>query len=671
MAMEPLYYTNAHSDYFKSILKRSKLYGHKERKNRGLITSFLLPLQMDPPFKSKFGGLQAAPSIVPASPLTTSPVTISLSPSNQFPTIILVVVQDYSARAKNELTVQAKEHLKLVLRLGNGLLYVKSIERLSSGVVPVSVVKIVDLDNKVGNDQRQKFDATWLNTPDSTSSPLVETTPKLGTFSVSKPTPIGYTTTPEYSHSYSYKGQFSKESAESVNSQFDHELKRKTSSLTVGLTVLLIHLYTKHPISNTSSPELEDDLENDIHREENEEQDDFLTGFDHEHANVLHSIEDVAVHNVYNLGNRFWYRAEIYFRNGNKRFLRRFYQDFHDLHLAICDSISTSLYIDNDFYVMPKMPGPIPRPDPQNPSKSLIKRCHDLDAYFKQLFLKLAHDGYRCPVFEEWISPRFGDYDTNTLDLATGLLDNSILFERPLKDEDVKLSSPMLATPEEHHTPIRMPSTLGLPLRHNKNLPPIPMSDALVPPTPVLVLRPLPTPNQQFNQLKVLPFTAQDDEEIPLNKLNNDIIQEIESEMLGLLKNVLILQASKINLDVGRKNVNDGYSEECSEASFTQHQISGPQIRVKVFYNDGDDIFLTKVPVSINLAQLRQKIFGRIKNDFNRRSPAIQRKLRSIDDIFLFSKDSNGMYSAIKDDMSLRKVIMGSKGKFSVRVEFD
>ncbi|GMM35871.1 hypothetical protein DASC09_031960 [Saccharomycopsis crataegensis] len=843
--MEPLYYTNAHNDYFKSISKRSKSQKEKDRKNRSSITSFSLPPQMNQTnqmlqssqvsqlnslaqiketpdsfqYKThykKFSNLSAsAPKggngFISSPTSSSTPISISTSPSSKIPTIILVAAQDYQARNKNEISVYSKEHLKLMSRKGNGLILVKNISRIGMpGLIPTSLVKIVDLDNRVGNGPRQKYDMNWLNTPDTvsqyeknnygysteigspqpyTSFSAPDTTPtRSGSLSISKPTPINYqkhnASTPEQNYSYDGKGQYSKESAETVNS-FDKDLRRVNSNSTIGSTVSSIHSFNlKQSLSNCSSPALSDDegLENDINPYLEEDQDDDydgdLTGFYQEHSdsnysNILLEIDSVCVSNVYNANGRYWYKVEIFFKNGNKRFLRRYYQDFHDLHTCIANYINNAEnYMDNDLHLMPKMPGPIPRPDPNNPSKNLLQRCHDLNIYFHQLYLKLVNDGYNNEVFEGWVHPRFGDYDMNGDDPAAASLDNSIIFERPIcaNDQEGSLSnddhdnfrmqqqqtkyntalgSPKIAVPKSEFSSFNggegqmddyyhnnnnknslythsntSANSMNVPQQSvrqhnrppisaasspkikqqviNKNLPPIPMGDSLAPPTPVSIKRTHPTPistknKQQFNQLKYSPFSQseEDDEEKEYSKFyksNNDIMQEIESELsignVSIIDNSQALsfkassnpsQALNLAITVSTPTSSTFSSSENStestnadaSLSFSQHQISGPQIRVKVFYNDGEDIFITKVPVSLNLYQLKNKIFVRIKADFEKRSPALNRKLVSDKNMFLFNKDSNGVYSAIKDDIGLRNVIRVSKGKISVRVELD
>lgn len=833
--MEPMYYTNAHNDYFKSISKRLKLHKEKERKHRSSITSFsisssfkeLTGLKKSSPFANPNNSFQGLQNPIP---IATSP-----QPHATLPPIILVASCDYSARNKNEISVSANEHLKLLSRKGNGIILVKTIGRLSSpGLVPTNIVKIVDLDNRVGNHERHKYDMSWLNTADnanvyekgkvdfnsmgnsnnnniastvigtnnnpsgvnsSINSPAASfhsdygspkpyhsnttdlTPARPGNLSVSKPTPVSIignqgSSTPEPHYSYESRMQYSKESTETIDS-FEKELKRKGSSSTIGSSVSSIHsLSFGKVLSNVSSPALSDDagLENDINYSVEEDSDDNindefaddddddLTGFDKENCNVvtneIFEIADVCVSNVYNNNGRYWYKVDIDYKLGKKRFLRRYYQDFYDLHMNVSRFISSVAdYADNEEVGFPSMPGPIPRPDPNNPSKALLQRCSDLNDYFRQLFKKLALDGYKNDVFEEWIYPRFGDYDMNDdQDLAAASLDNSIIFERPIlaneesraivtssndassfddqttesevQSKNILLGSPKLCVPQDdtggyfslninkNFSQERLqPSNNNIILSNgpfmgpsrsqrsplisqssspgiirlqsvNKNLPPIPMKDTLAPPTPLSISRhqphnaPHPTPvNVQVPQISL--FNQVDEEEDEekhfSNKSNNDIMQEIESELS--MQNVTIItpaqqstnetvttNTNNIGNNTGGNNVNgnDG------ELTFSQHQISGPQIRVKCFYNDGEDIFICKIPVSCNLEQLKNKLFSRIKDDFTQRNKPLK-----TNDIFLFAKSTSGMYSAIKDDVGLRGVIRAAKGKFSVRVEFD
>lgn len=732
--MEPLYYTNAHNDYFKSVSKRLKVTKDKDRKHvsSSSITSFSLPNNFKEAnilysgnenysyksnYKKSHGPSNPYQGLSPIS--IHSPIQLPVN-SKVLPNI-LVSTQEYKARNKNELSVSANEHLKLLSRKGNGLVLVKAIGRLSgTGLVPTSVVRVADLENRPGHELRLKYDQDWLNSPDYTNSyekaKLEETakpeyhsnfqsyhtydqnTPKrTGSFSVSKPTPIKYgMSTPEQDYNYESKAQYSKESTDTVNS-FEKDLKRSDSCSTIGSSVSSIRsLNYRKSLSNNSSPALSEmGIENDINYSvDAEDEDSDLTGFDKELCvspigNQLFDIDSVAVSNVYSNNGRYWYKAEIFYRNGNKRYLRRFYQDFHDLHMNITTYINDFQgYVESE--TAPKIPGPIPRPDPNNPSKALLQRCQDLNVYLKTLFAKLLKDGYQNDIFDEWISPRYGDYDMNNSDPVAASLDNSIIFERPILGSEPPaqeqpeegqrrgLGSPKLCTPGSEQSfitnneeafqnngfnslPMLRPrsppmsqSANSLHQVMNKNLPPIPMKDSLYPPTPVSIRRNQlhtpahPTPisipgTSPFNQ-----FDDEDDEKV--DKSNNDIMEEIESELN--MKNVSIVSGQP-------QNANGGLD-------FSQHQISGPQIRVKVFYNDGEDIFMCKYPVSVNLSQLNHKIFARIQDDYAKRKRRLNTKC-----IFLFSKDSNGMYTALKDDIGLRGVIRTAKGKFSVRVEFD
>lgn len=71
--------------------------------------------------------------------------------------------------------------------------------------------------------------------------------------------------------------------------------------------------------------------------------------------------KSAAIFNILLLDNRYWYRLDITYSDNSKSYLRRYYEDFYNLHGLLLDIVGTNANIDGNVApsLLPKLPEPI------------------------------------------------------------------------------------------------------------------------------------------------------------------------------------------------------------------------------------------------------------------------------------------------------------------------
>lgn len=113
----------------------------------------------------------------------------------------------------------------------------------------------------------------------------------------------------------------------------------------------------------------------------------------------------VSVTNYLMFENRFWYRVDVTYSNGEQGYLCRYYLDFYDLHLLLLDYVNDPDHSDQSEKIkLPKLPEPIPsnKRDSAEQTDLFSKRCRDLSAYMNEL---IANKRFQvCSAIVDWIA---------------------------------------------------------------------------------------------------------------------------------------------------------------------------------------------------------------------------------------------------------------------------
>lgn len=100
--------------------------------------------------------------------------------------------------------------------------------------------------------------------------------------------------------------------------------------------------------------------------------------------------KSVSISNVLMLDNRYWYRLDITYSDNSKAYVRRYYEDFYNLHGSLLNMVGYETDSNGNATpsMLPKLPEPIPSTTPSQSNDlilMLLKRCNDLNIYTNRL----------------------------------------------------------------------------------------------------------------------------------------------------------------------------------------------------------------------------------------------------------------------------------------------
>lgn len=100
--------------------------------------------------------------------------------------------------------------------------------------------------------------------------------------------------------------------------------------------------------------------------------------------------KSTSISNVLLLDNRYWYRLDITYSDNSKAYVRRYYEDFYNLHGSLLNMIGNMT--DTNGNAIPSMLPKLPEPIPSTASLQsndlivmLLKRCNDLNIYTNRI----------------------------------------------------------------------------------------------------------------------------------------------------------------------------------------------------------------------------------------------------------------------------------------------